>query len=293
MERDSGGRGDTLIMNDSLKLHVEQITNLPSLPAIAQEIITLTDNDLISVNKLERIIGNDPAISAKILSVSNSVFYGFTMPVKTLNNAIMRIGFSSVRNIALGISIMTVLNDEKHQGTPDYARIFNHSVAVGVIARLLSRRFKLNITDEVVLSGILHDIGLLIISRCFPDGYLDVLKAFEKGKGLLDAEKDIFNFNHTDIGYWLAEKWNLPGTISDTILFHHNPSCAKENVVHVATVHIADFIADRNVIRPTSRDFISPFDPSSLALLGMSEDNLNDVIHEVKSGAFFNGFFKA
>ena len=280
-------------MNESLKLHVEQITNLPSLPAIAREIITLTDNDLISVNKLERIIGNDPAISAKILSVSNSVFYGFSTPVKTLNTAIMRIGFSSVRNIALGISIMTVLNDGKHRRAPDYERIFNHSVAVGIIAGLLSRRFKSNITDEVVVSGILHDIGLLIISRYFPDRYLDVLNAFKEGKSLLDAEKDIFNFNHTDIGSWLAAKWNLPGTISDTILYHHSPSSAKENLAHVATVHIADYIADRNVIRSTSRDYISPFDPSSLALLGMSEGDLNDVIHEVKSGSFFNDLFMA
>lgn len=280
-------------MNDSLRLHVEQITNLPSLPAIAHEIIALADDDLISINKLEMIIGNDPAISAKVMSVGNSAFYGFHTPAKTLRNAIMRIGFNSVKNIALGISIMTVLNNENHQGTPDYERIFNHSVAVGFIARLLSRRFKCNIADEIVVSGILHDIGLLILSRYFPERYMDVMNAFKKSKLLTDAEKEVFDFTHSEIGSWLAGKWSLPDTVSDTILYHHNPSQAGKNLVHIATVHVADYIVDSHIIRSTARDYISHFDPSSLGLLGMSENDLNDVVTELKSGAFYNDLFSA
>jgi len=275
-------------MNDSLRLHVEKITNLPSLPVIAHEIIALADEDVISVNKLEMVIGNDPAISAKIMSVGNSAFYGFHTPVKTLHNAIMRIGFNNVKNIALGISIMTVLHNEYDQRTPDYDRIFNHSVAVGLISRLLSKRFKCHITDEVVVSGILHDIGLLVLSRYFPDKYMDVMNAFEKGKTLADAEKEVFGFSHADIGNWVAGKWSLPDTVSDTILYHHNLSQAKKNLVHIATVHIADYVADSHVIRETARDYASPIDPSSLSLVGMSEDDLNAVITEVKSGSFFN-----
>ncbi len=278
-------------MIDSLRLYVEKITNLPSLPAIAHEIIALADDDLISINKLELIIENDPAISAKILSVANSVFYGFHTPVKTLHNAIMRIGFNSVKNIALGISIMTVLNDKNHLGAHDYERVFNHSVAVGFIARLLSKRLKCNIMDEIVISGILHDIGLLVLSRYFPERYTDVIDSFKQGDTLSDAEKAAFGFSHTDIGSWLAGKWSLPDTVSDTILFHHSPSQAGKNQIHIATVHIADYIVDGHVIRATARDFFSPFDPSSLALIGMSEDNLNSVVTEVKNGSLFNDLF--
>lgn len=278
-------------MNDSLRLYVEKITNLPSLPVIAHEIIALADDDLISVNKLETIVGNDPAISAKVLSVSNSAFYGFHTPVKTLNNAIMRIGFNSVKNIALGIAIMTVLHDENHSGTSCYERTFNHSVAVGFISRLLSRRFKCDITDEIVVSGILHDIGLLVLSRYFPDKYLNVMNAFEKGKTLCDAEKEVFGFSHTEIGSWLAGKWSLPDTVSDPILYHHRPSDAGKNQVYVATVHIANHIVDNHVIRTTDRDFVSPFYPSSLGLLGMSEGDLNEMVTEVKTGSLFNGLF--
>lgn len=283
--------GDRFIMNDSLRAHVEQITNLPSLPAIAHQIIALTEDDLLSVNKLETIIGNDPSISAKIMSVANSAFYGFHTPVKTLRNAIMRIGFNSVRNIAVGIAIMTVLHDENHPGTPDYGRIFNHSVAVGFIASLLSKRTGYGITDEIVISGILHDMGLLILSRYFPERYMDVMNKFEEGKTLSDAEKEVFDFSHCEIGNWLASKWSLPDTVADTILYHHNPSQAAQNIVHIATVHVADFIVDNHVIRATAGDYSAPFDPSSLDLLGMSEKTLNDVVTEVKSGSLFNELF--
>lgn len=281
------------MINDSLRPYVEKITNLPSLPVIAQEIIALADNDLISINKLEMIIENDPAISAKILSVSNSVFYGFHTPVTTLHNAIMRIGFSSVKNIALGISIMTVLNDIKHQGTPHYERVFNHSVSVGLTARLLSKRLKCNITDEIVISGILHDIGLLVLIRYFPERYMEVMDSFKQGVTLSDAEKETFGFSHADIGYWLAGKWNLPDTVTDSILNHHSPSLTGKNLEHIAAVHIADYIVDNHVIRATAQDFISRIDTSTLTLLDMSEDDLNIIVTEVKGGSFFNDLFTA
>ena len=92
-------------MNDSLKLQVEKITRLPTIPVIAQEIMALINDDLLSVNRLVKLIENDPAISSKILNVANSAFSGLAMPAKTLDNAIMRIGFDSIRNIALGISL--------------------------------------------------------------------------------------------------------------------------------------------------------------------------------------------
>jgi len=95
------------MMNNSLKLHVEKITKIPTLPAIAQEILAIIDDNLVSVNKLIKIIENDPAISSRVLSAANSVYFGLGAPAKTLNDAIFRTGFDMVRNIAFGISIMT------------------------------------------------------------------------------------------------------------------------------------------------------------------------------------------
>ncbi len=278
-------------MNNSFRLHVEKITKIPTLPAIAHEILAIIDDDLVSVNNLLKIIENDPAISSKILSVANSAFFGFRAPVKTLDNAILRIGFDDVKNIAVGISIMTVLDDGKHQNALDYQRIFNHSVTVGLTAKLMSRRFNLALPEEILICGLLHDIGLLILSRYFPEKYLEVLNACEREKTLPDAERKVFDFTHADIGSWLAEKWNLPDTVLDTVLYHHTPSLAKKNLKHVAVIHIADYIATQHIISATELAFDSVVNPSCLNLLGMSQDNLNNIITEVKSGSFFTGLF--
>jgi putative nucleotidyltransferase with HDIG domain len=278
-------------MNNSLKLHVVKITKIPTLPAIAQEILAVIDDDLLSVNKLIKIIENDPAISSRVLSAGNSVFFGLGTPVKTLNDAIFRIGFDMVKNIAFGISIMTILDGERHQSVLDYQRVFNHSVAVGLTAKLLSRRFRLTIQDEILICGLLHDLGLLILSRYFPGKYLEILNACERDNTLPDAERKVFDFTHADIGNWLAEKWNLPDTVLDTVLYHHTPSLAQNNLKHVAVVHIADYITSQNIIKSVERDYSHYLDHSCLDMLGISEDDLNDTVMEVKSGSLFAGLF--
>jgi putative nucleotidyltransferase with HDIG domain len=278
-------------MNNSLKLYVVKITKIPSLPAIAQEILAVIDDDLLSVNKLIKIIENDPAISSRVLRAANSVFFGLGTPVKILNDAIFRIGFDMVKNIAFGISIMTILDGERHQSALDYQRVFNHSVAVGLTAKLLSRRFRLTIQDEILICGLLHDLGLLILSRYFPEKYLEILNACERDDTLPDAERKVFDFTHADIGNWLAEKWNLPDIVLDTVLYHHTPSLAQNNLKHVAVVHIADYITSQNIIKSVERDYSHYLDHSCFDMLGISEDDLNDTVMEVKSGSLFAGLF--
>lgn len=278
-------------MNNSLRHHVEQITKLPTLPVIAREILGLIDDNLVAVNKLVKIIESDPPISARILSVANSAFYGFREPTGTLNNAIFRIGFDGVKNIAIGIAVMTVLDGGKHHKAIDYQRVYNHSVSVGFIAKLLSRHFKLNISDEIMVCGLLHDIGLLILGRYFPDKYLNVLNAFEKEKSLPDIEKECFDFTHAEIGRWLAEKWSLPDTVLDTVLYHHTPSLARNNLKHVAVVHIADYIVTQYILSVTSINPNYSFDPSCLDLLSIPEAELINVVNEVRDGSLFSGLF--
>lgn len=102
-------------MSGSLEDYVRQITKLPTISVIAREILGLVDNNKVSVERLEGIVEKDPSIAAKILSVATSSFFVFNIPATTISNAIIRIGFNNVKNIALGISLMTVLDDGKNE----------------------------------------------------------------------------------------------------------------------------------------------------------------------------------
>lgn len=279
-------------MNESLKEIVKNIKNLPTLPAIAQEVLSLLNDNKLSIERLEVIIERDPAISAKILSVANSAFFGFQVTSDALGSAMMRIGFNNVKNIALAISLMTILDDGKRGRAFDYKKIFNHSVSVGFTARLLCKSLKLKMNEDCLMIGMLHDLGYLVLNRYFPEKYEEVMFEFEKGLPLLEAEKKVLDFTHSDIGMWLAEAWKLPDMVQDTNLFHHTPSLAKRNEKHVAVVHIADYLTSKNIISPIEKDPGYPLDPSSLEILGISDNDLKEMEESVGGVPFDDEIFK-
>jgi putative nucleotidyltransferase with HDIG domain len=279
-------------MNESLRAFVKDIKNLPTIPVIAEEILKLFNDDMLSLEKLESIVERDPAISAKVLSLANSAFFGFQVTTDALGSAMMRIGFNIVKNVALAVSLMTILDDGKRGNAFDYKRVFNHSVSVGFTASLLCKTLKLKISDEPLMIGMLHDLGYLVLSRYFPEKYEEVLLAFEKETTLLDAEKKVLDFTHADIGMWLAEEWKLPDIIKDVNLFHHTPSIAKRNENQVAVIHIADYLTTKNIIRPTEKDPNYSLDPYSLKVLGISENDLKNLEESLGGIPFDDEIFK-
>lgn len=112
------------------------------------------------------------------------------------------------------------------------------------------------------------------------------MEEVDAGNTLLDAEKDVLDFNHTEIGAWLAAKWNLPDSICDTIMYHHTPSLVKKNVKQMAIIHIADYLTTRNIIGPMQQDPQYPFEQSALDVLGISEKHLKDMEEKLKNDSF-------
>ena len=278
-------------MNKTLISYVQNITDLPTIPVVAQEILSIVHDDLVSLDKLNRIIEKDPAISAKVLSVANSALFGCNEPASTTGNALLRIGFDNIKNIALGISLMTVFDTKEPAKSVDYNRVFNHSVSVGLIARLLANKLRLDIADEVSLGGMLHDLGILVLNRYFDDSYSDVVNVLTADKKLLETEKEILEFTHAEIGCWLAGKWHFHESVSEMISLHHTPALAEKYPKHAAIIHIADYICTMHVIRAIEKEYIIPFDPASYEILGITDDDVKDIVSEIKSGSFFTGLF--
>jgi len=134
----------------------------------------------------------------------------------------------------------------------------------------------------VLMDGLLHDIGYLVLNKFFPGNYRKVLEEFEKIDSLLDAETNVLGFNHTHIGAWLGEKWNLPDSVIDSILYHHDPSSAKRNMKQVCIVHLADFITSEHILPPIKRDPKYPFVAEVFDILGITEDSFREIEKEIK-----------
>ncbi len=262
-------------MGDILQSCVQKIKELPTLPSTAQEILSLTSDPMLAIDRLLNIVESDPAISGKILSVANSAFFGYPVRTTKLNDAIMRIGMNNVKSIAIGISIFSFLDDGKK--TSGYMMIFNHSVAVALTAQYIAKNLNMALAEDILIDGLLHDLGFMVLHSYFPDIFREIVTSFEQGGDLLRAEKNTLSYTHGDIGFWLANKWKLPASITDTNLYHHTPSLIRRDEQRVAIVHIADYIAAKNMYSPVKKDPGFPLDHACFDILAISDNDLMEM----------------
>lgn len=204
-----------------LEQALDEIGDLPALPAVAREVMQLTEDPAMEVSDLCHVMEKDPALTAKILRISNSPYYGMRQSVGTLKLALVILGVREVRNIILGISVIEALRDEKTEALlgPDF---WIHSMQAASLARRLATRFRLVMQGEAFVAGLLHDIGKLVFGRYFAKRYGTIYRGAKSDpEQLCSLETDAFGFSHAELGAALGTRWNFPQALTDGLLFHH------------------------------------------------------------------------
>jgi len=186
-------------MDDSLRILTQRISRLPTIPPVADRIIELVSSKCSVVSNVVDAIEQDPAISAKVISFSNTAFYRTGEPVVNIKDAVMKIGFDNIKSIALGISLLTVFRAVNKSRQHDYALIFRHCLAVGIISKEIVDYLGWHNRDDVFTSGLLHDLGLMVILSFFEDIGDKVSALAGKNKTYVDAETEIYGSTHSDV----------------------------------------------------------------------------------------------
>lgn len=278
-------------LGDFIKNNSTEIEHLPTLPIVARELMSISEAHTIETDKVVEIIVKDPAISAQILSVANSAYYRLSTPVSNIKEAVLRLGFTDVKNIALSASMMSTLNyqsDKKNPYRLDYQRAFKHSMVVGTIAKKMANWLDSSLSEDVFTGGILHDIGLMFLNRFFMDEYLKVMSLFKRDISLIEAETEIFGFTHANIGGWiLADKWGMPDLMSHSVTYHHTPTVVNKYEKEVAIIHLSDILASRSNFYATAKDPNYPLDDLTFEILEIDEDELDDLESEIKGMVFY------
>ena len=237
--------------SSELKALVQKVTDLPTLPAMMATITRLMQDPRTSAEELGRAISTDPALVSKVLKLVNSAFYGFPGRIATITQAIVILGFSTIRNVVLTTSVLKAFGKGGTAGV-DVGLFWEHSLLTGAIARALAMERKANFVEETFIAGLLHDMGRIVLSQKLPAEFEKVLKIKqEKGIPQLEAEQIALKLNHGDIGGWLAHKWNLPLPFVDVMRLHHfplrileqQPGAQSDTVTLVFLVHAADVLA--------------------------------------------------
>ena len=227
---------------DRIRKITESIIGLPTLPTVVAKMIELVDNPRTSAASLARLIASDQALTARILKLANSAYYGFSREISTVNMAIVVLGFNTVKDMGLSLSVFDAFKSKQQHPSFDLSRFWEHSIACGIAARMLARNYRPRFTGEAFVAGLLHDIGKVILNQYFQHEFLTIIDAQVKGATLEEAEMSVIGTRHSQIGSWLAEKWNLPRIISRTLLHHHEPWSSTKETLFIALVSLANHI---------------------------------------------------
>ncbi len=254
------------------------IKEIPTLPVIYQELFKKMQDPNVSVPQIAEIISMDQALTAKILHLVNSAFYGYSKEIKTISRAVVILGFQAVRSAALAISVFDYFNGEDSNQI-DMTQFWKHSIASGSICKVLASEIRINQQEEAFVMGLLHDTGKLIEKRYFPNDFDELCEvAQEQHLTWYDAEKALFQIHHATIGKAVFRAWNFPTSVVEAVQFHHNPDLASQYPQLAALTHLADYMA--YPLGYPSPGALPPqgCNPAALKLLGITLDDCQGMI---------------
>ena len=265
---------------DPIKLIRNKI-KLPSLPVIFSQINEAISDPKSSATHVANIINKDSSLSARLLKIVNSALYGFPSRIDTISRAVAIIGTKQLSILALGTSALAVFKDIPSD-LLDMRLFWKHSIACGIIARIIASYKNDKMTERFFLAGLLHDIGRLIMLKYLPlQAKEALLRAKRTNRLLCTTEEEVTGFNHAAIGSILVKEWKLPATLENAIRYHHNCSECKISL-EPAVVHLSDIITNALGIGTSGEQFVPSLNTKAWEEIGMSTGVLAATVREAE-----------
>jgi putative nucleotidyltransferase with HDIG domain len=222
---------------ENFKKRLAEIKEISTLPHVMTRIMEIITDEQSSAVDLAEEIANDTSLTAKILKMVNSAYYGFYREISEVSDAVVVLGFNEIRRLSLAISVLDMIGGKSKEHRVAF---WNHSFSCAAMSDILVKERRIA-EQGAFTAGLLHDIGKAILDQYFNDMFNAVQDRMRQNSlSFYEAERELFGFDHADIGYWLAERWNLPVTLGEAIHYHHQPELATEMPELAQVVHLAD-----------------------------------------------------
>ena len=249
------------------------LVNLPSLPKLYLEIADALQSPLASTERIAEIASKDPALSAKLLQLSNSAFFGFSRRVFSVAEAVQLLGSGVIQSLALTVPLFSAFDPQKCPGF-QLEEIWEHSAATGALAcRIYSHHLDdSHLAEQAFAAGVLHDIGKLILADKLSGQYADILaEAHATRRPLREVERQHLGTSHAEVGAYLLALWGLPVPLVEAVACHHHPRrCGNPSLCLSGVIHIADALQHSLGTQPDA--IPSPVDVDYLKFIGMEAD---------------------
>jgi len=261
---------------NELQRIIKDTRSIPTLPGIIAKLSMLAANDKVSANEMARVVSADQVLSAKVLRLVNSPFYGFSGRVSTVSNALILLGVNVVKSLAVTSSIFEIM--EKH-----VVGLWEHSLGAATAAQIIARQLNLPDPEEISTAALLHDIGKVVIKINLKQDYESLLALInQKDLSMLEAERELFGIDHAEVGEWLAKSWFLPEKLIEPIACHHVVEKSKLHPVKTAVVHLADVLVKASSFGFSGDDIVPQIQPAAWTQLGLQETALEPIIADLE-----------
>lgn len=282
-ESTSGLSGNVLkIKNEALETLFQRLSELSSLPSIALRIIEAAVDEGSDAEDLRQLIEKDPALAARIIRIVNSSFYSLRQEVADLKSAIALLGTKQIRNVAITVFVSRQFRASNDKESLDRDQLWNHSMAVGAISRMVSKYTREGDAEEAYLAGLLHDIGLLIIDQHLVRHVPRIQQIMADGKTLHQAAEEVLTFDPCQLGAYVAWRSHFPPRLVSAIEFHLKPADFEdEDRTLTDIVTLSEYLATSSGSGITKDAEPLALDDAVLERLGLDETRLSEVESKV------------
>ncbi|MGE3234878.1 MAG: HDOD domain-containing protein [Thermoleophilia bacterium] len=258
------------------------VAELPPMPASISDVIAACDDQDMTVGQLSQVILRDQSLTANLLKLANSAFYGHARRVTTATEAVVLLGFSAIKSLAISSHTSRLLNGALPGYGLQQGELWRHSIAVAFTARRLAVEIKLAPVEEAFVAGLLHDIGKTILSGYMENAFDEVTRiAQERRMPFHEVETELLGFDHAELGAQVAAAWSFPPELEEAIRYHHSPNEARLKPALSHCVHLADAACMMLGVGLGVDGMMYAIDPDSMAVLGVDGDRLQGLMEDV------------
>lgn len=254
----------------ALRNRIDQLGELPTLPHVVQKLASTIGRPHVSAEEIGALIEKDQVLSAKVLRLANSPFYGFPARIASVGHAVVVLGLNVVKGLTLCATAFDIMKDAGMD------QLWRHSLGVAITAQILGTRLAVKNPEEVFVAGLLHDIGKVVLYVKWPDVGNRIKAAHSVAdRPVMHIEQELLELTHADVGGWLANAWHLPTALREPIQFHHTPAAAQEAALQTAIVHVADILVKGLGCGNPGDDRVPPLSRQAWDMVGLDESALD------------------
>jgi len=229
------------VKQEKVERIMAQVKAFPGMPATSAKLLKMLKNPESSAAEIEEILKFDPGLTANILKLTNSAYFGIPSKVSSVKQAIVLLGWKRLLQLVMTMCMSTVMKKPLPGYDLPQGELWRHSVAVSVAAELVVKALKIPGADEVFTAALLHDIGKLILGGFVQDDLHQIEAMVAKGIAFEVAEFIVLGTDHAQIGARILEKWSFPSDLVNAVSWHHDPEtcenhCTFSDIVHVANI---------------------------------------------------------